>query len=193
MAEQSFDLTGCLAEVRQRNETAARALVEHLLPLVGKLVRAHLPQRDDPEDLMQEVFLKVFSRLEQFRGQVPFEHWVSRVAVSTCIDRLRAQQRRPVWRWSDLTEQEQAMIEATAAETESTETHSHSAWEILEKLLSSLSPADRMLVTFLDLEEKTPAEVSALTGWNSGVVRILAFRARRKLKALYEALEDGKL
>src|SRR5687768_6398934 len=104
MAEENFDLSACLAEVRQRNETAARALVDHLLPLVGKLVRAHLPQRDDPEDLMQEVFLKVFSRLEQFRGQVPFEHWVSRVAVSTCIDRLRAQQRRPLWRWSDLSE-----------------------------------------------------------------------------------------
>jgi RNA polymerase sigma factor (sigma-70 family) len=193
MAEQSFDLTRCLAEVRQRNETAARALVEHLLPLVGKLVRAHLPQRDDPEDLMQEVFLKVFSRIEQFRGQVPFEHWVSRVAVSTCIDRLRAQQRRPLWRWSDLSEQEQAVLQTVAAETESTETHGSSAWEILEKLLASLSATERMLITFLDLEEKTPAEVSALTGWNSGVVRIRAFRARRKLKALYEQLEDGKL
>ncbi len=45
----------------------------------------------------------------------------------------------------------------------------------------------------LELEQKTPAEVAELTGWNSGVVRIRAFRARSKLKSLYEKLERGKL
>ena len=79
------ELSDCLERVRQRDEAAARVLVERIQPLVEKLVRAHLPRNDDVEDLMQDVFLKLFSRLGQFRGQVPFEHWVSRVAVSTCI------------------------------------------------------------------------------------------------------------
>lgn len=191
MADNQFDLTGCLERVRQRDEAAARTLVEHLLPLVGKLVRAHLPQRDDPEDLMQEVFLKVFSRLDQFRGEVPFEHWVSRVAVSTCIDRLRAQQRRPVLVWSDLTEEQQAMLEGLTATGEGEDRSDRLAWDLLDRLLESLAPQERLLIQWLEMEQKSIAEVCAATGWNAGVVRIRAFRARRKLKALWHRLEGS--
>src|SRR5262245_4679454 len=173
MAENDFDLAGCLERVRQRDEAAARQLVEHLQPLVGRLVQAHLPYREDPEDLMQEVFLKVFSRLDQYRGQVPFAHWVSRVAVSTCIDRLRAKRRRPLWLWSELSEAEQAVLESVADE-DSSAGGEVTAWETLQKLLDGLSAPERLLITLLELEQKTPAEVSALTGWNSGVVRIRA-------------------
>lgn len=194
MASDGFDLANCLERVRQRDETAARNLVEALYPLVAKLVQAHLPRRDDPEDLAQEVFMKVFARLEQFRGEVPFEHWVARVAVSTCIDRLRAQKRRPVVRWSDLSEEEQAVLEKISAEEASVDNGSETlAWEILQKLLDSLTPPERLIITLLDLEQKSIPEACAATGWNSGVVRIRAFRARQKLKRLYQQLEKGQL
>src|SRR6185503_16593752 len=136
MANDGFDLAACLERVRQRDESAARELVEALYPLVARLVHAHLPQRDDPEDLAQEVFMKIFARLDQFRGQVPFEHWVSRVTISTCIDRLRAQKRRPSVRWSELSAEEQAALERISAEENSNESRRETlAWEILRKLL----------------------------------------------------------
>lgn len=192
MKNDGFDLAACLERVRRRDEAAARELVAALYPLVAKLVHAHLPQRDDPEDLAQEVFMKIFTRLEQFRGQVPFEHWVSCVAVSTCIDRLRAQKRRPSVRWSDLSEAERAVVESTSVE-EGSAPHDAGAFEILQKLLAALAPAERMLINLLEMEQKSIAEVCAITGWNSGVVRIRAFRARRKLKELYEQMEKGTL
>lgn len=186
------ELSDCLERVRQRDEAAARALVDRVQPLVEKLVRAHLPRNDDVEDLMQDVFLKLFSRLGQYRGQVPFEHWVSRVAVSTCIDRLRAQKRRPAVRWSDLTEGEQAVVESLSAEP-SGGAKERDAWGIMEKLLAALSPAERLIISLADMEQKSIREISEITGWNSGVVRIRAFRARQKLKSLYQELEEGRL
>ena len=66
--DQSFDLVGCLARVRSRDQDAARRLVEHLYPMVIRIVRAHLPRRVAEEDLAQEVFLKMFTRLEQYQG-----------------------------------------------------------------------------------------------------------------------------
>src|SRR5579863_6345941 len=111
--DQSFDLAGCLDRVRKRDQIAARELVEHLHPLVIRIVRAHLPRRVSEEDLAQEVFLKMFTRLEQYQGAVPFPHWVSRIAVTTCIDQLRAQKRRPELRWADLSENEATMLDAT--------------------------------------------------------------------------------
>ena len=57
-----FDLAGCLDRVRQRDQVAARELVDHLYPLVIRIVRSHLPRRVAEEDLCQEVFMKMFSR-----------------------------------------------------------------------------------------------------------------------------------
>ena len=57
MAEPEFDLPGCLERVRRRDQAAARALVEHLYPLVLRIIRAHLPRRVAEEDLAQDVFL----------------------------------------------------------------------------------------------------------------------------------------
>ena len=88
-------LAGLLARVREHDETAARELVERLYPLVARVVHSHLPRREEPEDLMQEIFLKMFSKLDQFRAEMPFEHWVSRIALNTCLDRLRRQKVRP--------------------------------------------------------------------------------------------------
>src|SRR4051794_30801980 len=95
-------LASVLARVRENDEAAARELVERLDPLVAQVVHANLPRRDEPEDLMQEVFLKMFSRLGQFRGEVPLEHWVSRITLNTCLDHLRRQRARPELRMADL-------------------------------------------------------------------------------------------
>src|SRR5574338_273102 len=110
--DESFDLGGCLARVRQRDQAAARALVDRLYPLVVRIIRAHLPRRVAEEDLAQDIFLKMFTRLDQYQGAVPFPHWLSRIAVTTCIDHLRAQQRRPEFRWSDLSETEAEVLDA---------------------------------------------------------------------------------
>src|SRR2546426_4844765 len=95
MSSERFDQTDCLRRVREGDEAACRDLVEHLYPAVIRIVRAHLPRRESEEDLAQEIFLKMFARLDQYRGNVPLQHWLSRIAVTTCYDKLRAQQRRP--------------------------------------------------------------------------------------------------
>ncbi|MBI3878753.1 MAG: sigma-70 family RNA polymerase sigma factor [Verrucomicrobia bacterium] len=194
MAEAGLDVAACVERVRGRDEAAARALVEHLHPLVLKIVRSHLPRRVAEEDLAQDIFLKVFERLGQFRGSVPFEHWVARVAVTTCLDQLRAQKRRPELRWADLTETEAEMLDAVI--TSANVPHpaqALAAKEIVTRLLECLSPQDRLVITLLDLEEMTLAEIRKLTGWNETLIKVRAFRARRKLRKHLEDLEKGRL
>ena len=185
------NLRDWLPRVRAGDDDAARFVVAQLHDHVRKIVLAHLPRRDDPEDLMQEIFLKTFSRLEQYRGEVPFENWVARIAVTTCHDRLRRQRARPELRWADLTEDEQRFLNETADETVAAAT-GESARELLDKLMLSLKPDEQALIRWLDLEQKTIAEVCALTGWNGGVTRIRAFRARAKLKAAWRKLENSR-
>src|SRR5471030_2945593 len=185
-----FDLAGCLERVRQQDQLAARDLVDHLYPLVIRIVRAHLPRRVAEEDLAQEIFLKMFTRLDQYKGAVPFPHWVSRIAVTTCIDHLRAQKRRPEFRWADLSENQAQVLDAVMTnENDVGAGEALAAHELVHKLVDQLKPDDRMVIHLLDLEQKTIAEISALTGWNASLVKVRAFRARRKLQKLFEELK----
>jgi RNA polymerase sigma-70 factor (ECF subfamily) len=189
--DESFDLVGCLDRVRQRDQSAARDLVEHLYPLVIRIIRAHLPRRVAEEDLAQDIFLKMFTRLEQYQGAVPFPHWVSRIAVTTCIDQLRAQKRRPEFRWADLSENEADVLDAVLTNENDVEAgDALAARELVHKLLAQLKPDDRMVIQLLDLEQKTIAEISGLTGWSQSLVKVRAFRARRKLQKLFKELEQ---
>jgi RNA polymerase sigma factor (sigma-70 family) len=189
--DQSFDLAGCIDRVRRRDQIAARELVEQLHPLVIRIVRAHLPRRVPEEDLAQEVFLKMFTRIEQYQGNVPFTHWVSRIAVTTCIDHLRAQKRRPEFRWADLSERETDVLDSVLTnENEVAPDDALAAKEIVHKLLDMLKPEDRLVIQYLDLDQKTIAEISALTGWNPTLVKVRAFRARRKLQRFYRELTE---
>jgi len=188
--DESFDLPGCLARVRASDQAAARALVDHLYPLVVRIVRSHLPRRVLEEDLCQEIFMKMFSRMQQYQGAVPFPHWVSRIAVTTCIDHLRSQKRRPEFRWADLSEGEAEVLEAVMTnENEVAPDAALEAHELVHRLLGQLNPDDQLVVRLLDLEQKSIAEISELTGWNGSLVKVRAFRARRKLRKLFETLE----
>ena len=186
-----FDFRVCLEAVRAGDQGAARSLVEELYPQVIKIVRRRLPRWIGEEDLSQEIFLKMFSRLEQYRGDVPFPHWVSRIAVTTCIDQLRKQKRRPELRWADLSEEEAQVLDAVTADDNAEDAgESLAARELLDKLMSQLKPDDQLVLQLMDLEQKTMAEVSEITGWNTTLIKVRAFRARRKLQTLLKKLES---
>jgi len=188
-----FDLAGCLQRVRQRDQMAARELVDHLYPLVIRIVRSHLPRRVLEEDLAQEIFLKMFTRIDQYQGAVPFPHWVSRIAVTTCIDHLRAQKRRPEFRWADLSENEVEMLDAVMTnERDIPVNDALAAHELVHKLLARLKPDDQLVIRLLDLEQKSIAEISTLTGWNHSLIKVRAFRARRKLQKLFKDLQRNE-
>ena len=179
-----------IASARNSDETAAKELVERLYPVVIRIVRNHLPRRESEEDLSQEIFLKIFAKLHQYRADMPFEHWVSRISVNTCIDHLRKQRNRPEYRWSDFSEEQQAMLDnlkenASQPQEQSAEENR----ELLNRLLLALKPAERIVVQLLYLEEKSVLEICDLTGWKPSKVKVTAFRARQKLATTVKRLE----
>jgi RNA polymerase sigma-70 factor (ECF subfamily) len=192
-SETPYAYAELVAQVREkRDEGAARRMVEGLYPLVLRIVRAHLPRRSSEEDLAQEVFMKIFSRIDQWRAEMPFEHWVSRVAVTTCLDALRHQRRRPELRWADLSETEAETLQNVLQDESDAGTgDSVSSRELAHKLLETLSPSDRLVLTMMDMEGRSVADVQAATGWTATVIKVRAFRARRKLRKAFARLETS--
>jgi len=175
-----------------RDERAACWLIESLHPQVIRIVQNHLPRGTDAEDLAQEVFVQFFKTLDRYDPARPLENWVSRLALNVCLKALRSRGRRPEWRWSDLSEGEQAVVESLIHEPETDCAQAKDGRELLGKLLDALSPQERMILTLLHLEEKSVAEIAAATGWNATLVKVRAFRARAKMRKALESLERKK-
>ena len=185
-----FDVADCLARVRLGDQEAARALVEYLAPLVRSIVRRRLARGISEDDLVQEIFLKMFEKLDQYRGEVPLSHWVSRMAVNHSLNALRFQRARPEWRMADLTEEQQLALESkSTAEEPSHPAQNMASRELVQKILQTLGPEDCLLIRMLDIEEFSIAEVRATTGWSAAYVRLRAFRARQKLNKRFARLK----
>jgi RNA polymerase sigma-70 factor, ECF subfamily len=186
MADE-LDAAALVAAARQHNESAAREIVRQLYPLVVKLVRAHRPRRTAEEDLCQMIFIKVFQKLDQFSGKVPLEHWVSRIAINTCINQIQAERVRPEIRRADLSEDEAAVVDNFAVTAEELgPDRSLAARDLVERLLVALKPAERLVIDLLYLQERSVAEIQTLTGWGASLVKVRAFRARQKMRRLLD-------
>ncbi|HOW64257.1 MAG TPA: RNA polymerase sigma factor [Candidatus Paceibacterota bacterium] len=172
-----------LQRVREGDEDAARDLVQRLYPLVIKLVRSRQTRMVSEDDLVQMVFTRIFAKLDQFSGQVPLEHWVSRIAINTCLNQIARERVRPEFRWSDLTEEQERVIEnLTASANELPASEQLAARELVEKLLEHLKPEERLVITLLHLESRSIEDIRKMTGWSSPLIKVRAFRARQKLK-----------
>ena len=167
----------------RHDDEAARELVRRLYPLVAKIVRAHRPRRTPEEDLCQMIFIRMFQRLNQFSGKVPIEHWVSRIAVNTCLNQIESEKSRPELRQADLSEEEQAVVENLATSSEELAPDRQLASrQLVEHLLDLLKPAERWVIDLLYLQGRSVEEIRALTGWTTALVKVRAFRARQKMK-----------
>jgi RNA polymerase sigma-70 factor (ECF subfamily) len=187
--ERRWNSAACLARIARQDPGASRELVEHCQALVWKVVRAHRSRSIPDEDLVQEVFLKLFSRLDRYepRDGIPFEHWLSRLAVRTCLDALRTERRRPQPADPPLSQAAGEWLETLRRDDASPPIDEVlAARELVDALLARLPPKDRLVLTLLDMEEHSVAEVSAITGWSRTLVKVRAFRARRRLRAVVE-------
>jgi RNA polymerase sigma-70 factor, ECF subfamily len=180
--------------VRTGDQRAARALVEALHPLVAPIVRGRLPRASLEEDLFQEVFMKIFARLDQYRGEMPFVHWARRVAVNTCIDALRHRRRRPELRRADLTDAQEQVWDQLMVDWDATRPGDElAARELVRVLLDALPARERMLIEWAEIEHKSMGDIALLTGWSKLVLKVRLFRARQRLREALVELERKEM
>src|ERR1700745_2779113 len=129
------------------------------------------------------IFIKVFQKLSQFSGKVPLEPCVSRVAVNSCLSQIEFEKVRPELRHADLSEEEQAVVQNLAASSEElAPDRQYASRQLVEHLLDLLKPAERLVIDLLYLQQRSVEEIRQLTGWGTSLIKVRAFRARRKMK-----------
>ncbi len=132
------------------------------------------------EDICQEVFVQAYFKLRQYRRDSPFEHWLLRITTHKCYDYLRKRRR------SAPTASVESMLESGYEPTAPEPAIPHPDLERLHAALAALSDKERLVITLLELEERSVQEIADFTGWSVANVKVRAFRARAALRRQME-------
>ncbi len=184
--------TELIAAVVRGEPACFEPLVEKYSPRVFATARRYARRESEVEDIVQEVWLKAFQKLQTFRGEAPFEHWLMRLTVHTCYDFLRSHKRNRESNFSELTEAEENWLDRFIVEPESAREDAQAAQMLVQRLLEQLSPPARLVLTLLEIEDRTVKEIAMLTGWSVPLVKVRAFRARAQMRKLLATMARDK-
>jgi RNA polymerase sigma-70 factor (ECF subfamily) len=178
--------------VRKGDPSRFEPLVQKYSPRLFAMARRYARRQDEVEDIVQEIWLKAYQRLGTFRGDAPFEHWLMRLAVRTCYDFLRKHQRNRESSFTELTDAENDWLDGFLAAPEEAPEDADAARQLVGRILEELSPDARLVITLLEIEDRSVKEIAALTGWSPTLVKVRAFRARAKMKSILTKLARDK-
>ena len=168
-------------------------LIDRYQQHVTKIVNRHVPS-DHVAEVAHDVFVRAFSGLAGFSTGVPFEHWLSGIAVRTCYDFWRAKslEDMPV---SAFTAEHDAWIDQVLADESDAsfqeQVKRRETTDILQRALQRLSPENRLVLTLVHLEGHSVREAAQLLGWSVVNVKVRAHRARHALRRLLREKGDS--
>jgi RNA polymerase sigma-70 factor (ECF subfamily) len=153
-----------------------------------RIAYQYLRDAAEADEAVQDAFVKAFGHISSYREAWPFEVWFTRILINGCLDRRKARARRD--RWFVAAEEASGLDEARYAGSVAPDSDPEArllARERRERLANAISRLDgrqRLVFTLCHFADRTPREVSAITGLNESTVRVHLFRAARKLRGL---------
>lgn len=181
-----------IAAVLKGATASFEPLVVKYSPRIFATARRYARRESEVEDIVQEIWSKAFLKLSSFRGDAPFEHWLMRLAVRTCYDFLREHQRNRETTFTELSEPESDWLDRFVAAPEEANEDADAARALVERVLAMLSPPARLVLTLLEIEDRSVKEIAELTGWSVPLVKVRAFRARAEMRKCLERIAREK-
>jgi RNA polymerase sigma-70 factor (ECF subfamily) len=184
MAEVSSDLE-LVNQARGGDEAAFEELFNRHKRRVSLIASRFFRQREQIEEVLQESFTKAYFALPDFSNiqDNSFASWLARIAFNACYDELRRMKRRPESSLTDVSDEESSWLKEHLFATKGSDIESTAiSRDLAIKLLSRLSPEDRLVLVMLDAEGMSVSEIARLMKWSSPKVKVRAHRARASLR-----------
>ena len=163
----------------QAFETLVQKHQGRVFAVAGGILR----NREDVEDVSQQVFVKAYFSLQKFDQRAAFSTWLYKITVNECWDLLRKKKVRPLVYESELSEEQADTYKATeqAADPAPGVADQLAAHEQLEQWLGCLEERDRTMLTLKEVEGFTVEEIAEIVGINGNTVKVRLFRARQRI------------
>jgi RNA polymerase sigma-70 factor, ECF subfamily len=175
-------------KLRERDERAFRELIEQYGDRVYNLTYRMLGDRQEAEDVAQEVFITVFKSIDSFRGDSKLSTWLYRVTANHCKNRIKYLARRydrSKAEYDDGIDRDRATAAYTAPNPSRKPDEQMEGMELelqLQGAIADLDEEHRLLVVLRDVEELSYDEICQITGLPEGTVKSRLHRARLALR-----------
>src|SRR5215468_6534451 len=164
-----------IVRAQKGDRSAHEAIINQYSAMVFRLIGRFFRYREDVEDIAQDVFLKLFARIDQVRPDENFSGWLARVTVNTCYDELRKTRRR------------KTAMEMYGPECFKEPTVAPPEPDMFGKAkiaLQTLDPKLRIPLILKEVEDMSVEQIARSMGLTQTNVKVRLFRARKKLAAM---------
>jgi RNA polymerase sigma-70 factor, ECF subfamily len=150
-----------------------------------RIAYQYLRDGHDADEAVQDAFFKVFTHINTYRENLPFEVWFTRILVNGCLDLRKSRARRlrwavPLYPGGETVQNEPASTDRSAEDRLMAAERARFLTEAVEQL----PDRQRAVFTLSQIAQQTTAEVGAALGLSEATVRVHLFRAIRKLRRL---------
>jgi RNA polymerase sigma-70 factor (ECF subfamily) len=172
-----------IRRAQARDEMAFKEIVDRYQAKVFSIIYGILRNRNDAEDIAQQVFSKIYFSIGRFDSRSSLLTWIYRITVNECYDYLRKRRVRKLVYESDFSAEEVKRLETSDAVVDPTAPVDRQLAEhdLVLKLLSKVSQQDRTLILLKEVDGHSVEELSEITGLNENTIKVKLFRTRQKL------------
>ena len=192
---RTSDEAALVRRVQAQDEMAFREIVDRYQAKVFSIIYGILRNRNDAEDIAQQVFAKIYFSIKNFDFRSSLLTWIYKITVNECYDYLRKKRVRKLVYESDFTAEESLRIENSEPATDPVQPVDQklAQQDLVWKLLSKVSEEDRTLMLLKEVEGHSVEELAQMTGMNENTIKVKLFRARQKLVKAAERLARAPL
>lgn len=192
---RASDEAALVRRVQAQDEMAFREIVDRYQAKVFSIIFGILRNRNDAEDIAQQVFAKIYFSIKNFDFRSSLLTWIYKITVNECYDYLRKKRVRKLVYESEFTAEESLRLENSEPATDQAPAVDQrlAQQDLVLKLLAKVSEEDRTLLLLKEVEGHSVEELSGMTGMNENTIKVKLFRARQKLVKAAERLSRGPL
>src|SRR5882724_4628128 len=177
------DEAALVRRIQAHDEMAFREIVERYQSKVFSIIYGILRNRNDAEDIAQQVFAKIYFSIKNFDSRSSLLTWIYKITVNECYDYLRKKRVRKLVYESDFSEEDSQRMEASepAVDQAPPVDKQLAQRDLVVKLLAKVSEEDRNLILLKEVEGHSVEELAAMTGLNENTIKVKLCRTRQKL------------
>ena len=176
-----------IREARAGNHRAFQGLVERHMKQTYNVAFGFVGDHDSAEDITQEVFVKVHSKLSSFRGEAEFSTWLYRITLNLSLNYLKQRKRK--------TERTVELMEGALGNADSHDNHAENIEQRahIEQALHELPTLQRAAVILRHLDGLSTRQVSQILKCSEGTVKTHLFRGLKKMRSKLLFLQEDSL
>lgn len=174
-------LVKLIADCKKNDRRAQHALYNHFFQSLMSIARKYKNNDEDAAALVNEAFFKIFTQLDRYKSEVPFEYWIKRITINTAIDEYRKHKKiREIEHSVD-----DNMLASSAVLSKEVYNHAEKALQAKDilKLIETLDETERLVFNLFEIEGLQHTEIAVLLQVSERTSKRYLYQARENLKS----------